>query len=122
MAYNDLCASQGMDYGAGWSVRTLALMMAAIAVPLLLARSNILIAANLIASLATAAGASGLLITAGNTPFECFSVAGHYIDRTSGLEEFDAWEVFLTFLSCVLLLIDWAVWGARKAVVLRSGP
>jgi hypothetical protein len=120
-AYNDLCASQGMTFGAGPSMKALALTMAVVSVPLLLARSNMLIATNLVASLITAIGAAGLLVTAGNTPFECFSVAGHYNDRTSGLEGFDFWEFFMISLSYIFLLIDLTVWGVRRVIAFRVG-
>jgi hypothetical protein len=56
--------------------------------------------------------------------FECFSVAGHYNDRTSGLEDFDFWYLLLIPLSYCLLLIDLIVWGVRKmtARFARSSP
>jgi len=102
-------------------MKALALTMAVVSVPLLLARSNMLIATNLVASLITAIGAAGLLVTAGNTPFECFSVAGHYNDRTSGLEGFDFWEFFMISLSYIFLLIDLTVWGVRRVIAFRVG-
>ncbi|MGY3490185.1 hypothetical protein ACVW1C_008068 [Bradyrhizobium sp. USDA 4011] len=77
-AYNDLCASQGMMFGEGQSVRTLVLAMIVIAMPVLLARSNTLVVSNLIMGLITVAGAAGLLSTAGNTPYECFTTSGTY--------------------------------------------
>ena len=123
-AYNDLCASQGMLYPGEWSAKYCAVLLAVIAVPVLAARSNLLVGINLMLSLAMALGAACLLTTAGNTPFECFSVAGHYNDRTSGLEDFDFWYFLLVPASYCLLLIDLIVWGARKMIArfARSSP
>ncbi|MGY3589257.1 hypothetical protein [Bradyrhizobium sp. USDA 4350] len=115
-AYNDLCASQGMMFGEGQSVRTLVLAMIVIAMPVLLARSKTLVVSNLIMGLITVAGASGLLSTAGDTPYECFTTSGTYEDHTSGLDGFGFWFIFVLAVSYVLLLVDWGIWASRMAI------
>jgi hypothetical protein len=66
-AYNDLCASQGVTFGDGRSVQSLCITMALVSVPIIVARSNILIVGNLAVSLITVLGAISLYKTAGNT-------------------------------------------------------
>ena len=92
-AYDDLCSSQGVTFGEGHSVRDLGITIVVFAVPIFLARSNALIVANLIVGLTTILGASALLHTAGNTPYECFTTMGMYEDNTSGLDGFEFWLV-----------------------------
>jgi hypothetical protein len=120
-AYNDLCSIQGTTFGEGYSVRELGIAMLVLAVPLFLTRSNALIATNAIIGLVTIAIAGTLLITAANTPYECFTQAGTYEDNTSGLEGLELWLVFAAFLSYVLLTIDLAIWSVRKLMALRAG-
>jgi hypothetical protein len=116
--YNDLCASQGMTYPGGESVQTLGILMLLIAVPILLARSNLLVFINLYISLMTVLLANALRSTAGNTPYECFTIMGTYEDRTSGLENF-VWSFLAVCLfSNLLLLIDLGIWVGRKLVTL----
>ncbi len=112
--YNDLCATQGTTFVEGLSVRSIGIIMIAIAVPLLLSRSNTLVVVNVIISLITVLAASALLSTAGNTPYECFTTSGTYEDHTSGLEGFSFWLVAVVFFSYVLLLIDLVIWAIRK--------
>jgi len=119
-AYNDLCALQGMTFGDGLPVREIEIFAIALAVLLLLARSNILVVVNLIGSLITVLGASTLLSTAGNTPYECFTSQGTYEDNTSGLYGFGFWLVAVVFLSYIALLIDLLIWAIRKAVAFRA--
>ena len=119
-AYDDLCSSQGATFGKGYSVRELGIAMLVFAVPLLLARSNILVAANAIIGLATIAVAGTLLITAGNTPYECFTQAGTYEDHTSGLQGLELWLIFVALLSYVLLAIDLAVWSVSRLMAFRA--
>jgi len=71
------------------------------AVPLLLARSYALIFVNLTVASITVVAAGSLLVTAGDTPYECFTQAGTYEDHTSGLDGFELWLMFAAFLSCV---------------------
>jgi hypothetical protein len=85
-AYDDLCSRQGITFGDGHSVRDLGITIIVFAVPLFLARSNALIATNLIIGLTIILAASSLFSTAGNTPYECFTTMGIYEDRTSGLD------------------------------------
>jgi hypothetical protein len=117
--YNDLCAMQGITYGVGMAVEGLGITMLAVAVPLLLARSNVLIVVNLITGLITLFGAGTLLSTAGDTPYECFTSGGTYEDHTSGLEGFDFWLTAMVFFAYVFLLIDLIVWAIIKAVAFR---
>jgi hypothetical protein len=119
-AYADLCSSQGMTFGEGPSVRYLGITIIVFAVPLFLARSNALIATNLIIGLATILGASSLFSTAGNTPYECFTTMGIYEDRTSGLDDFDFWLVVAAFVSYVLLVVDLAVWSVKRLIAFRA--
>ena len=122
-AYNDLCALEaGTVLPDVESVKFLGRAMIALAVPVLLARSKTLLIINLSISLITALWAGTLLSTAGRTPFECFSSGGSYDDRTSGLEEFFLWFVFVVFLSCVLLVLDLVIWAERKADVWTARP
>jgi hypothetical protein len=119
-AYNDLCSSQGVTFGEGYSVRGLGIAIIVFAVPLFLARSNALIAANLIVSLITILGAGTLLYSAGITPYECFTTMGIYEDRTSGLDGFEFWLLVAAFFSYVLLLIDLAIWGVKRLIAFRA--
>jgi hypothetical protein len=119
-AYNDLCALQGMTFGDGPSVQELGFFAIALAVLLLLARSNVLIVINLIVSLITVLGASTLLSSAGNTPYECFTSQGTYEDNTSGLFGFGFWLVVVVFLSSIVLVIDLLIWAIRKAIAFRT--
>jgi hypothetical protein len=89
-------------------------------VPIFLARSNALIVANLIVGLTTILGASALLHTAGNTPYECFTTMGMYEDNTSGLDGFEFWLVVAAFFSYVLLLIDLAIWSVKRLIAFRA--
>jgi hypothetical protein len=119
-AYNDLCASQGMTFGEGESVGALIIFMILIAAPLVFTRSNGLIVVNFTIGLLTLLGAHGLLSTAGDTPYECFTQAGTYEDHTSGLEGFGFWILIAIFFSYVVLLIDLIVWAAKKGLTLRA--
>jgi hypothetical protein len=121
-AYDDLCSRQGITFGEGHSVRDLGITIIVFAVPLFLARSNALIVANLIVSVATILGASALLYSAGNTPYECFTTMGTYEDHTSGLEGFEFWLVVAAFFSYVLLLIDLAIWSVKRLAAFRAQP
>jgi hypothetical protein len=113
-AYDDLCASQGVNFGGGESAEVLWITMGIVAVPILLARSNVLVVANLILSSISLFGSSGLFATAGNTPYECFTTGGTYEDHTSGLDGFAYWYAFVLVLSYLLLFIDLSIWVARK--------
>jgi hypothetical protein len=113
-SYNDLCASQGMNFGDGESAIALWIAVGIIAVPIFLARGNILVVTNLILSSITLLGSSGLFATAGNTPYECFTTGGTYEDHTSGLDGFAYWYAFVLVLSYLLLFIDLSIWVARK--------
>jgi hypothetical protein len=79
--YNGLCAAEGITYPVGPTHEGLGITMIAVAVPLLLARSNVLIVVNLITSFITVFGAGTLLSTAGDTPYECFTSSGTYEDH-----------------------------------------
>jgi hypothetical protein len=115
-AYDDLCASQGVTFGIGESDRHLMIAMFVIAVPVLLARSKATVGVNLIVALMTVIGAAGLLSTAADTPYECFTQAGTYEDHTSGLDGFSLWFGFIAFISYVVLMVDLTVWviGQRR--------
>jgi hypothetical protein len=115
-AYNDVCAVQGVTYGSGDSVQTLLLAFAVLSAVILLTRSTTLIVVNLIVSSITLLGAVGLLFTAGNTPYECFTTMGTYDDHTSGLEGFGFWVAVVCGAVVMLLCVDWAVWIVKKAV------
>lgn len=107
-------------FGDALPVREIEIFAIALAFLLLLARSNILVIVNLIVSLITLWGASTLLSTAGNTPYECFTSQGTYEDNTSGLYGFGFWLVAVIFLSYVVLVIDLLNWTIRKAVAFRA--
>jgi hypothetical protein len=113
-AYNDLCASQGMSFGEGEAIRTLAITLIVIAVPLGLARSSILVYGNLIISLLILLCAYRLLSTAGNTPYECFTQAGTYEDNTSGIDDFEWGLAVVVAVSYLCLLVDLAIWMMQK--------
>jgi hypothetical protein len=115
-AYDDLCTVQGVTYGNGNSVRELRSIFAILSAVTLFARSTTLIIANLIISSLTFLGAVGLLFTAGNTPYECFTTMGSYEDHTSGLEGFGFWVATVCGLLVVFLCVDLAVWTVKKAV------
>ena len=82
--------------------------------PIMLARSNGLIKAQLVLSVFSLLIAVRLAFTASTPPFECVSVNGHYIDRVSGLEEFDLYIVLLILASYLSLSVDWSIWGIRR--------
>ena len=114
--YNDLCSSRGITFHEEWySTSEYWIALIVLAVPVLLARSRALVVANLVLGLISALVAASLLTTAGNTPYECFTVNGWYEDRTSGLDDVDWWLLFAAFLSYALLLIDLAIWGFMQA-------
>jgi hypothetical protein len=119
-AYDDQCSSQGMTFGEGYSIRDLGITIIVLAVPLFLAHSKALIATNLIIGLTVISAASALLYTAGNTPYECFTTMGTYEDHTSGLEGFELWLVAAAFFSYVLLVIDLAIWSAKRLIGFRA--
>jgi hypothetical protein len=102
------------------SVRDLGITIIVFAVPLFLARSNALIATNLIIGLTTISAASVLLYTAGNAPYECFTTMGTYEDHTSGLDGFELWLVAAAFFSYVLLVIDMAIWSVKRLIAFRA--
>jgi hypothetical protein len=119
-AYNGLCSSQGMAFPPGETVGALAVGLIVFAIPLFLARSNAAIFANLTMGSITVLAAAGLLGTAGDTPYECFTQAGTYEDHTSGLDGFGLWLAAATFFSYVLLLIDLAIWGVKRLDAYRA--
>lgn len=119
-AYNDRCAAQGVTFEAGLSASDIGLSAIAIAILLLLSRSNILVIGNLIISLIMVWSASKLFSTAGSAPFECFTRHGPYEDRTSGLEEFWFWLVAVILLSYFALLVDLLFWIIIKTAALWS--
>lgn len=119
-AYDDLCSSQGMTFGEGHSARDLGITIIVFAFPIFLARSNALIATNLIIGLITISAASALLYTAGSTPYECFTTMGTYEDNTSGLDGFEWWLAFAAFFSYVLLAMDTAIWSVKKLIAFRA--
>jgi hypothetical protein len=112
--------AKGQPLPGGESVGTLIIFMTLIAAPLVFARSNGLIVVNIIIGLLILLGAHGLLSTAANTPYECFTQAGTYEDNTSGLEGFGFWILFAIFLSYVLLLVDLIIWAVKKHLKLRG--
>jgi len=115
-AYDDLCSNEGMTFGEPYSVSELGIAIVIFAVPLFLGHRDALIAANLIISLVTILGASSLLYTTGDTPYECFTSMGTYEDHTSGLDGFGFWLVIAAFFSYVFLLIDLAIWSVKRLV------
>jgi hypothetical protein len=120
-AYNDLCSSQGTTFGTREPIGDLVVGLIVLAIPLFLARSNALILTNLAIGSITVLAAGGLLISAGDTPYECFTQAGTYEDHTSGLDGFEMWLFFAAFLSYVLLVTDLAIWCAKKLIARRMG-
>jgi hypothetical protein len=121
-AYNDLCSSQGVQFGAGEPIEALVVGFIVLAIPLFLARSDTLVLANLTISAITVLAGSGLLVTARDAPYECFTQAGTYEDHTSGLDGFEMWLFFAAFLSYVLLVIDLAIWCAKKLIAHTAAP
>jgi len=81
--YDNLCSREGIAFDKPISATGLALVMVVLSIPTVLARSRALIAANLVASLFTVAGALLLLSTASDTPYECFTMGGTYEDHTA---------------------------------------
>jgi len=112
--YDNLCSREGIAFDKPISATGLALVMVVLSIPTVLARSRALIAANLVASLFTVAGALLLLSTASDTPYECFTMGGTYEDHTSGLGEFALWGGFVMFASFALLFTDLSVWAVKK--------
>lgn len=84
--------------------------MAIFAGPILLARSNQMIVVNLCLAFITVCGAATLLLSAADTPYQCFTSGGSYEDHTSGLEGFGLWFGVSVLLSYVFLLFDLAIW------------
>jgi len=119
-AYDDLCSRQYMTFGEGHSVRDLCIAIVVLAVPVILARSNALIATNLILGLISIWAANSLFYTAGNTPYECLTTMGTYEDHTSGLDGFEFWLIAAAFFSYVLLVIDLAFWSAKLLLAFRA--
>jgi hypothetical protein len=114
--YDDLCSSQGITYGEAESANTLIGIFLAFVLPLFLARSNFVIAVNVILGLITAFCATALWTTVANTPYECFTVDGHYDDRTSGLVGTEMWFLIAAALSYIFVVVDLAVWTFLKVV------
>jgi hypothetical protein len=82
--------------------------------PIMFARSDGLIKAQTALSVFTLLIALRLASAASTPPFECVSVAGHYIDRVSGLDEFDLYILLLLLASYLSILVDWSIWGIRR--------
>jgi hypothetical protein len=93
-----------------------------VALPLFLARGNAFVLTNLIVAMITTCGATSLLYTAANTPYECFTQAGTYEDHTSGLDGFEFWFGFVVFLSYVLLVVDLTIWSVRMLMASGRTP
>jgi hypothetical protein len=119
-AYNDLCSSQGITFHEPESATFLIVVLVIGALPLLLSRSNAMVLTNLILGVITIFGAGLLLSTAANTPYECFTQAGTYEDRTSGLDGFEMWFGFAIVLSYIFTVIDLAIWSVRKVFASRG--
>jgi hypothetical protein len=119
-AYDDLCASQGATFYAGPSIGELGAAMTVVGLPLLLARGTPTIVANLIVGLGVLLETKDLLVTAGWTPYECFTQAGTYEDHTSGLDEFVLGLSLVVVLSYVMLAVDLAIWLARLVMRRRA--
>jgi len=98
----------------GTPIRDLILVLIVFAIPLLLARSTAMVLANVVICFITFFGAGLLLLSAGDTPYECFTQAGTYEDHTSGLEGFTLWLLLAANLSALLLLIDLTIWCIKK--------
>lgn len=117
-AYNDACDfnNRFVDaryFGANDGFLT-PVMLATIAVPILLARSNGMVRANLIFALLIAAMAVAVLTTAGNRPYECVTMGGSYEDHTSGLGEFMLGAGLLFLISSVATLVDVLSWTVHR--------
>jgi hypothetical protein len=116
--YDDLCSKDGISFHEPTTLIGLVLVMIIFSVPPLLARSRVLVIADLTASLITLAGSVLLLSTASRTPYECFTMGGTYEDHTSGLGEFVFWGGFVLLLSFGSLFVDLLIW-VSKAVMAR---
>lgn len=119
-AYNDLCSSQGINFHPSEPVKFLFMGLVVFAIPLFLTSSNALILANVALASMTALIVSGLLITAGDIPYECFTQAGTYEDHTSGLDGTEMWLLFAICLSYVFLAIDLIIWCTRKLLAFAA--
>lgn len=120
-AYDELCSSQGMVFvDAPPSFAQDVITIVILAVPLVFARSTVVVATNAIFALVTASMAAHLFKTAGNTPYECFTINGWYQDRTSGLDDFEWWILSAGVFSCILLLADWSIWLVRKPMMFKA--
>lgn len=120
--YNDLCSRQGIQFHDGEPIGYLVVGFIVFAIPLSIARRNALVLANLTIGAITVLAASGLFVTARDVPYECFTQAGTYEDHTSGLDGFEMWLFFAAFLSYVLLVIDLAIWCAKKLIARTAAP
>src|SRR6478736_1906319 len=108
-AYDDLCRDQGITFGDGFSPVD-GFFLAALAAPVLLARSNAVIATNLFVSVCSMIGAVALLSSAGDTPYQCFTMGGSYEDHTSGLGGFGLWMGFVVLASIIVVAFDLLGW------------
>ena len=115
-AYDKLCGAQGASYGDRESAGFLLITLLVLLFPLVAARSRIAVTACVALSLITLVGALGLLVTAGDTPYECFTQAGTYEDHTSGLEGFSWWVGGVVLLTWVAALVDLTIWSALKVI------
>jgi hypothetical protein len=123
--YNEACAigDRFVDsFQDPPSTLTWALLI--LAMPVLFARSGLLIKTNAVFSLVTLLCAAHLFISTKTLPDECVTTSGTYEDHASGLGEFVLFVLLVILLSYVFAAIDLLTWGVRLLVAgttLRSG-
>jgi hypothetical protein len=115
-AYNDVCSPEHRLFVQFYAPEGLAIQWMMLALPILLARSDLIIKANLIMSLSAAVFAVRLLFSAQTPPTECVSMGGTYEDRASGLDEFGLYLLLLFVLSYIFVLVDLFGWAFRRLV------
>jgi hypothetical protein len=118
--YDGVCAKQGTTFGPVTTLREASIAVMVVAVPIMLARANISIIANVSIALLSLSFALFLPFTAETPPYECFTQAGTYEDHVSGVDGFDYYFLLIIAVSYIWVLIDLLAWGVRKLARLRG--
>jgi hypothetical protein len=116
-AYNEICHNDAPmwpmpDRDSLWPFFVLVLVAL---IPVVCSRRRFTVATNLFLSIVTLLWALRLQVTAATPPYECYTQAGTYEDHVSGLDEFEICFFLFVFISYVLFLADWCIWGVRRS-------
>jgi len=119
VAYNQVCTGDNRFVGDKYFVSPPSILIGSaliIALPSVLARSNLFLKATVGASVLTLLLAVWLVFSAGTLPYECVTMGGDYEDHASGLGEFMLCFLLILIVLYGCLLIDLCHWGIRKIV------